>query len=473
MAENIRTRRPGRRAWLLSGAALALAALAMVAFAGAGSAAANDKPVVTSPPSIAGSAQEGQELTADHGQWSNNPDHYDYQWQRCNSDGSSCSDISGATDNKYTVGSADVGNRIRVIVVAKSGNDTSDPSTSGLTDVIAAAGSAPSNTAPPSISGPAQDNQTLTASNGNWNGAAPITFSDQWRRCNSNGDDCDDIGGATQQTYRVSSNDVGHRLRVVVKASNNSGSSSATSDATAVVIAAGAGPKNTTAPTIAGTAKDNQVLTASVGAWTGSTPITYTYLWQSCDGNGNACKAIGGATGATYKVSSKDVGHRLRVSVTAKNAVGSSAATSGPTAVVTGAGPAGAIKLPSGVTSIPITSVSLPDRLVISRIEFSPRLIGSRNDRVTARFRVIDSNGYVVRGALVYGIGVPANRVSVPPEATTDQSGWATLTYLPLRGLPLKNGARLSIFVRARKPGGNVLGGVSTRRLVSIGVHPR
>jgi hypothetical protein len=174
-----------------------------------------------------------------------------------------------------------------------------------------------------------------------------------------------------------------------------------------------------------------------------------------------------------YKATSADVGHRLRVAVTGKNSFGSSTSTSGATAVVAAAGPAGAIKLANGTTSIPITSVSLPDRLVIDQVSFTPRTIGSRSEPVVARFRIVDSNGYVVRDALVYAIGVPANRVAVPPEAKTDQTGWATISYVPLKGLPLKNGARLTFFVRARKPADNVLGGVSTRRLVSLGVHPR
>ncbi len=69
-------------------------------------------------------------------------------------------------------------------------------------------------------------------------------------------------------------------------------------------------------------------------------------------------------------------------------------------------------------------------------------------------------------------IGVPANRVSAEGERQTDETGWATFTYQPLRGLPLRRGARLDFFVRARKQGENLLGGVSSRRLVSVGVRP-
>jgi hypothetical protein len=462
------------RRWALRLLVLAATGLAgiLLAFAGSGSAAAQAGPTNDTKPSIDGSAREGQSLEAHHGDWtsSNGSDiDYDYQWLRCNSDGDSCSEIGGATDNHYALGSADVGTRLRVRVTATDSTGSSTE-TSTPTDVIAPAGTAPANTSPPSISGVAQDNNTLTATTGSWSGSTPLTYAFQWRRCDSSGNNCSDL--ATGQAYRVTSKDVGTRLRVLVTATNSGGSATAISVPTAVVLAAGTGPKNSTAPAISGTAQDGQTLTVNAGTWTGNTPITFTYQWQRCDANGNGCVLISGATAATYKASSTDVGHRLNVVVTAKNPYGTTPSTTAATAVVVTAGPAGAIKRPDGTTSIPVTSVSLPTRLVVDRISFSPTAIHARNERITARFRVIDSHGYVVRDALVYAVGVPANRVTAPGEVRTDQSGWATLSYSPLRGLPLKRGARVTFFVRARKPGENVLSGVSTRRLVSVGVHP-
>jgi hypothetical protein len=455
-----------RRAALIGPAGGALAAaVALLAFAGSSSAASEAAPSNTSAPSISGTTKEDSTLHADRGDWSNDPDDYDYQWQRCEADGSDCGDISGATEDDYKLRSADVGKRVRVIVTATNA-DGSSSAASAPSAQISAAGTAPVNTAPPSISGTPQDNQTLTALLGSWGGSDPKTYSYTWRRCDANGNKCSDI--AKGGTYKVTSRDVGHRLRVVVTAKNSVGSSSATSAATAVALAAGSGPKNTAKPTISGTAQDNQTLSASTGNWSGNGPITHSYQWQRCDANGNNCQSISGANGSSYRVTSNDVGRRLRVAVTAKNANGSATATSDASAIAVAASPAGA----NGATSIPVTSVSLPNRLIIDRVSFNPTVIRSRNQGFTARFRVVDSNGKVVRDALVYAVGVPANRVSRPPEARTDQTGWATLAYTPQRGLPLKRGARLTIFVRARKPGENLLGGVSTRRLVSIGVRP-
>src|SRR5919198_1295695 len=74
-------------------------------------------------------------------------------------------------------------------------------------------------------------------------------------------------------------------------------------------------------------------LAASNGTWSGS-PTGYAYAWSRCDQNGDACAAIAGANAATYQAQSADVGHTIRVTVTATNADGSTSATSAPTAVV-------------------------------------------------------------------------------------------------------------------------------------------
>ena len=101
----------------------------------------------------------------------------------------------------------------------------------------AASGVAPANTAPPTISGTAQDAQTLSASRGSWSGS-PGGYAYQWRRCDTSGAGCTSISGATASSYRLVSGDVGATIRVIVTATNPAGSSSATSNQTAVVAAA-------------------------------------------------------------------------------------------------------------------------------------------------------------------------------------------------------------------------------------------
>lgn len=94
---------------------------------------------------------------------------------------------------------------------------------------------APSNTAAPTIGGTPQTGQTLTANPGTWSSDTTPGYAYQWQRCDSLGNNCAAISGATGQTYGVTTSDEGKTLRVAVTATNPSGSSSATSAQTAAV----------------------------------------------------------------------------------------------------------------------------------------------------------------------------------------------------------------------------------------------
>jgi len=93
-------------------------------------------------------------------------------------------------------------------------------------------------------------------------------------------------------------------------------------------------PVNTTRPAIQGTPRVGQTLTAQNGTWENG-PTEFEYRWVRCAANGLSCFPIPLATERTYAVVRADVGHTLRVRVTAYNADGAAAARSAPTAVVT------------------------------------------------------------------------------------------------------------------------------------------
>ncbi len=354
-----------------------------------------------------------------------------------------------------------VGAGLAVSVAAGSASPAATTSTTATTTT---ATPAPSNTSLPTVSGTARDGEVLTADVGRWSGS-PTAYAYRWERCDSAGAGCAAIAGATGRQYTVSSPDIGHRLRVEVTATNAGGSGSATSQPTAAVVATGSAPANTRRPSLSGTAQQGVTLEANVGAWSGTAPIRYDYTWQRCDAHGNSCSTFIAHAGVTsYTLTGADVGHTLRVEVTATNSHGSGYLYSDLTAVV--APP----KTSQSATVIAVKDVSLPNRLVIDQVAFSPNPVMSRSTPVTARFHVSDSKGLSVQGALVYAIGLPYGWTYNAGEQATDANGWVSLVIRPTRNMPLRRGD-LVMFVRARKPGDSLLAGVSTRRLVQEGIR--
>ena len=239
-------------------------------------------------------------------------------------------------------------------------------------------------------------------------------------------------------------------------------------------------PSNTSPPTISGKAQAGQTLKAENGTWSGTAPITYTYQWRICNENGGACHDIAGAMGNEYSLKPGDAGNTIRVQVTAKNADGSTNATSVPSGMIANASAttttttttttsSSANGCPTGGGAHPVTTISSPARMSIDQFTVSPSTITHSTRDLTARFHVSACGG-AVQGALVYATPVPYGMFPVPNEQATGADGWATIQF-HATGFPATAKQQLLVmFVRARKSGDNLLGGISTRRLVSFKV---
>ncbi|HEX5526976.1 MAG TPA: S8 family serine peptidase [Solirubrobacterales bacterium] len=186
---------------------------------------------------LAAPPQPGQVLVRGQGAWSGSSplSLSGVKWYRCALGDSACTQVGSAW--KYTVSSEDAGYAIKLAVTF------TDPSGSAvavapLTEPVGGtvAPSAPVNSAPPVISGTAEEGQVLAATTGTWSNS-PTAYAFQWRRCDAAGASCNTIAGATAQTYALGSADVGSTLRVAVTASNTGGAATAESAASAPVVA--------------------------------------------------------------------------------------------------------------------------------------------------------------------------------------------------------------------------------------------
>ena len=196
----------------------------------------------------------------------------------------------------------------------------------------------PSNTTPPAITGTAVVGETLTA-------VARLVDRDaadrlrarvaalRRRRRRLRVDRRRDRDRPTSST----TGDVGSTLRVLETATNGEGSASAQSAPTAVVTGITA-PVSTGDPVVSGSSFEGSTLSTTTGTWSG-TSLAFAYQWVRCgaDGglpDGSNCPSIPGATSSSYTLVAADIGHRLRVQVTASNPAGSATAASNPSALV-------------------------------------------------------------------------------------------------------------------------------------------
>jgi hypothetical protein len=350
-------------------------------------------------PSVSGSAQQGQPLTAGNGVWVGLPTGFAYQWQDCDTSGANCANISGATSQTLTLGSGDVGHTVRDLVTATNGAGSTTAASAvtgivqsssslpplGKATVGALTGSAGANyldsSGPYTLSASATTTQLngyirsdasaalrlraviyaddgtgtkpgafvavsneVTVPAGQAAGWVTFSFSSSvalspgkywlgyWYATGGGGLYYDSVSGGEQfvaATYSSTGN----------PPASYGASHPSTSAYSLYAPLSGSGgggvspPSNTSPPSVSGTAQQGQTLSASNGSWTNS-PTGFAYQWQDCDTSGANCANASGATAQTYGLGSGDVGHTVRVLVTASNSGGSATAASAVTGVV-------------------------------------------------------------------------------------------------------------------------------------------
>ncbi len=224
-------------------------------------------------PTISGTPQVGMTLTDSSGNTG-----VLYQWRRCDTaTPPNCTDITGAGGNKvsYVVTTDDLGSRLEVRELA-GGSATADSAPTAVVTFPP-----PASTAPPTIAGAPVLGATLTETHGGWTNS-PTSYAIQWVDCDGAGNLCTPIPGATAQTYVLVTADLGHTIRVFEVAVNGGGTSLPVATGPTGVVAAP--PVSTARPTVSGKAVVGGTLACTTGAWQGTQPLSYTYVWLG-DGN--------------------------------------------------------------------------------------------------------------------------------------------------------------------------------------------
>ena len=277
---------------------------------GAVAAAPTPNNLAKGAPTISGTAQVGETLTADTSGIADADGlsnvSYSYQWLTDDAA------IAGATANTYTLADSDEGKTVTVQVsfTDDAGND--EAVTSGPTDTVASKPNSPA-TGAPTIIGTVQVGETLTVVTSGIaddDGLEKVSFSYQWLSSRDT-----EIQGATDATYTLAVADEGKAITVQVSFTDDAGNDETLTSAATDAVSAAPHPNNpaTGAPAITGTAQVGEALTADTSGIAdadGLENVSFTYQWLADD------TEIAGATGWTYTLADTDEGKAISVQVT-------------------------------------------------------------------------------------------------------------------------------------------------------------
>ena len=321
----------------------------------------NEVPVNTAPPSVVATATSvGTLISVNDGTWRGTPaNRYSHQWYSCTaavvsastSRPTVCTSIEGATGTTLEIGT-DLSGRFLLVETRAQNAASGTTPISVFSPTTPAVQSAPifqslsarltvtnlgANQAPQVMPSSATSSR-LTATPGNWFGFPVPTYTYLWYRCDSRiGVARADVPtgcvstGVTGATYTVTQADIGSFMAPEVTATNPLGSATQFLPATAIV---GQAPVVTARPAVTATSpRVGRAISLSAGTWMGSPTPSLSFQWYVCTGAVRStisklpvgCTRVTGPQRSTITPRAAMVGRYLLVSVTARNAVASSA----------------------------------------------------------------------------------------------------------------------------------------------------
>lgn len=231
--------------------------------------------------------------------------------------------ISGATAASYTLGDADVGSSIKVMVSYTDGNGTREAVSSTATAAVSNVNDAP--TGAVTITGTAKQTSVLTADISAVKDAdgMPKSPTLQWFR------DGVAISGGTGTTYTLVAADVGKAMSVTLNYADAHGQvESVKSAATELVASANLAPEGDVS--ITGTTSVGSVLSADVSDLSDGNGLgDLSYVWLR---NG---AAIDDATSSSYTLTASDAGAKIAVQVSYTDGIGTQETVTSLSATVT------------------------------------------------------------------------------------------------------------------------------------------
>ena len=281
----------------------------------------------TGQPTISGTAQVGETLTADVTGIADEDGldnvTFSYQWMADEAE------IQGATGSGYTLAAEEEGKAITVTVSFTDAEGNPETLTSDPTGEVVAKPNIQA-TGLPTISGTVQVGETLTADTSGIDDEDGLTnpgFTYQWMADDTN------IQDATGSSYTLTEDDEDKTITVTVSFTDAEGNpETLTSDPTGEV-AAKPNIQATGLPTISGTAQVGETLMAGISGIAdedGLDNVTFSYQWMADDTN------IQDATGSSYTLTEDDEGKTITVKVSFTDAEGNpETLTSDPTGEVT------------------------------------------------------------------------------------------------------------------------------------------